>query len=131
MLPRSTFFGFLVGAALAVVACTPREREAVQPYVGPATSIGCILLRAFTTSGTVDEVCATAEELAPFVQSILEARNLPSHEPLTAQELRVAFSVPPPARPVARRRCVAWEQIEPVRVYKDGGGVKEGGTNDR
>lgn len=102
--------GFVLGL---LVACSPAQRETVREIAPPATRALCVLLRAFTSSGTVDEVCATAEDLAPFVSEILaehaarEGRGGAVMPPGVA----LAFSMPPPPRPVPRRRCVQWVDL--------------------
>lgn len=119
--------GFSAGA----VACTPRDREAVTPLVKPATSITCILLRALTTSGTVDEVCATADELAPYVTDILARRELgDAGEDVAEASSFVAMAMPAPRRRVPRRRCVSWVSIASLG---DAGraGLEDGGTDAR
>ncbi len=63
-------------AALVVVACvqppsSPRDERAVP--VAPIVDATCIFLR-LAHEGRVDEVCARAEELAPYVPDIIADR---------------------------------------------------------
>jgi hypothetical protein len=117
--------GFVLGL---LVACSPAQRETVREVAPPATRALCVLLRAFTSSGTVDEVCATAEDLAPFVSEILaqhaarEGREGAAVPPGVA----LAFSMPAPARPVPRRRCVSWVTLS---TSKDAGIVSDGAVD--
>lgn len=110
MMRRSTLTSILLlvlGFSAGGLACMPGDREAVAPLVKPATSITCILLRAFTTSGAVDEVCATADELAPYVTDILarrEAGDVEAGDVAQASSF-VAMAMPAPRRRVPRRRC--------------------------
>lgn len=126
---RRTFvhlaLAFVCGGAVAQIACSPAQRETVREVTPPATRALCVLLRAFSSSGTVDEVCATAEELAPFVPEILAARaerkdGRPVASTIAAS---VAFVMPEPPRPVPRRRCVAWVDLSDA-------GARDGGDRD-
>ncbi len=111
---------FCVGAfvaalfALIVASCTPAQREAVAPGVRAS----CVVLRALAQDGTVDEVCATAEELAPIVVELLSER---AESPAAVSAPLVAFSLPPSPRRVPRRRCVSWVAV--------GALAPEGGTD--
>lgn len=101
--------GFLLGVFAVLVmllvseACTPQDRAAAIPALERAT---CVLLRAVTNSGTLDEVCATADELAPFLPEIIEARH--GRPSLESPAPVVAFSMPAPKRPAPKRRCSSW-----------------------
>jgi hypothetical protein len=89
----------LLGLGIVVVeSCTPAQRHAVPA----AERAICVVLRA---SGDPDAeaVCATADELAPFVAELLAAR-----EGGAVAAPIVAFSLPAPRRAPARRRCVSW-----------------------
>jgi hypothetical protein len=105
----TTRVSFLVFLVALVVACGAAR------YVEPATRMTCILLRAFTTDGTVDEICATAEELAPFVPELIATRA-ERGGPVPSRAF-VAYSFEAPINPVPRRRCVAWQVLPEV----DGG----------
>jgi hypothetical protein len=108
--------GLGAGSALGGVAgCSPSDRATVRPFVEPVTDLGCVVLRALTTSGTVDEVCARAEELAPYVADILASR---AESPVQPRATMVAFTVPTSPRRVPRRRCVSWV---PIASLKDAG----------
>lgn len=118
---------FLAGLFLAVpiagaaASCTPAQRETVREVAPPLVRATCVFLRAFTSDGRVDEVCATAEDLAPFIseiEALHRSRGVVEPQPSTV----LAFSLPAPSRPVPRRRCVAWAPIAPL---PDGG--TEGG----
>lgn len=89
---------------LVDLACTPSQRALV-----PVAEKGaCVLLRAFTESEAVDEVCATADDLAPFVPEILGAH---ASETRTTSAPLVALKMPPPTKRVrapARRHCAVW-----------------------
>ena len=103
------------------LACSPGARETVREVAPPAQRALCILLRAVTTSGTLDEVCATLDELAPLVPEILARRESGETPPSAAQALRVAAAFEAPPRPVARRRCVQWV---PIASLTDAGGAR-------
>jgi hypothetical protein len=53
-------------------ACTPFQRRMVVD----AAQATCVLIRTNTDDQMVKEVCATAEELAPYVKQILSSRAL-------------------------------------------------------
>jgi hypothetical protein len=99
---RLTLWGSLL---VVVVGCAAASR-----LVEPATKMTCVVLRARTTSGTVDEICATAEELAPLVPELL-AERAEAEGPKPSRAF-VAFALEAPAEPVTRRRCVAWRSLE-------------------
>lgn len=117
----------VVGLALAVlgdVACTPKQAETAARIASPVVRASCVVLRAVLDDGTVNELCATAADLAPLLEEILRARK--SGEVPTAATstplLAVALDPPPVAatyRRAPRRRCVAWQH---VGSYEDGGG---------
>ncbi len=108
----------LAFVALLVDGCTPGQRAAIEPGVRE----GCILLRAVSPSGTIDEVCATADELAPYVSDLLAKREAAELGDVAEASNFVAFSMPTPARRIPRRRCVSWVPV-PQRVsYETDGG---------
>lgn len=112
------------GALGAVdVACTPAQRAELAPLVAPGERASCVLLRAFTTSGTVDTVCATADDLAPYVADLLAAK---AEEPPPAVEPVVAFAAAAPRRRVSRRRCAWWLPVGP----RDAGASLDGGRDE-
>lgn len=108
---------------LSDTGCTPDQRAAIEPGV----RVGCILLRALSTSGAVDEVCATADELAPYVSDILAKREAAELGDVAEASSFVAFSMPTPARRIPRRRCVSWVPV-PKRVSYE---TEDGGDGGR
>lgn len=103
---------------LGAFACDRQDARALAPFIAPAAQIGCVLLRAFTSDGGKLEACATAEELAPFIEELLSNRERsPVAEP--ASRAVLAFSLEAPRRQVARRRCERWVTVPPHD--KDGG----------
>ncbi len=62
-------------AGIAVSSCTPAQREAARTVVKAAEAT-CVLIEQRNGDAT-DEVCAKAEELAPFVRLILSSRRKP------------------------------------------------------
>ena len=106
------FFAIVLGAFLAVVACTPAQRAELAPAVPAFTRAVCVLIHGFTRSSGTDTVCATAEDLAPFVAELLAAR---AAEPASSS-VRVAFAIaelpaPKTARAPPRRRCALWVPV--------------------
>lgn len=112
----------LIGLAMMVlvglVDCGPGGIEPSH-IITPATRVTCILLRAFTESGTLEEVCATAEELAPLIEEIIAEREEIAPQEQKASAATVAFSLAAPPKRVPRRRCMQWQYL---------GG--DGGTGD-
>lgn len=98
-------FGLGAVAALLVLeeGCTPGQRDVVNAVVPPLQRATCVFVRALTTDGRALEACATADELAPFLSELLEARASEPPDPPEARPI-VAFSISPPKRKVARRR---------------------------
>lgn len=99
-------FAFFV----AGVACAPGELVEPAHVVTPATKAACILIRAFVNEGTLREVCATAEDLAPLVEEIIAEREA-APAPSSAATTSVAFALSAPPRRVPRRRCVQWQHV--------------------
>lgn len=96
-----------------VVACVVTSCASLGGGVPPAprTTVTCVVLRAFAPSGRLDEVCATLEDLAPFVAEILAAHadaGAPAPAP-EAPRLAVSLASPPI---VARRRCASWVEVD-------------------
>lgn len=112
---RAWLLVFCFACGIVVGACSPSSRETVREVAPPAQKALCILLRALTNSGTIDEVCATLDELAPFVPEILARRESGDAPPGAAQALRVAAAFEAPSRPVPRRRCVQWVDLASLR----------------
>lgn len=105
--------------ALAICSCSPADRAELAPLVKPAERLACIVLRALTTSGDVDEVCATADELAAYVPDLLASRG---EAPRAVEsKMAVAFAVPPPKRPVPRRHCAMWVPVDAGAPAQEGG----------
>lgn len=142
MMRRAAFalFGFALGL---LVACSPAQRETVREVAPPATRALCVLLRAFTSSGSVEEVCATAEDLAPFISEILAAHAAKEGREgaVMPSGVALAFSMPAPPRPVPRRRCVSWVTLstsndagfvsDAASLGDAGHGSPDGGANER
>lgn len=101
--------------ALLVASCTPAQEAAIPADVGAA----CVLIRAFSSSAAAAAVCATAEDLAPFVPAILAARGAEVSDgpdasarklspPHVSAPLHQIAALPAPRR-VSARTCVVWE----------------------
>lgn len=124
---------FLLSLAisLSLVDCGPGGIEPAH-VIGPATRVTCILLRAFTESGTLEEVCATADELAPLIEEIIAEREEKAPIEQTASKATVAFSFAAPPRRVPRRRCTQWQYLggldSGTRDADSSGGDASGGT---
>lgn len=101
-------FAVPVSLGVATTAC---EHIEPQHIVTPAVRASCILIRAFVSSGSMQEVCATADELAPLVEQIIADREETSPQEQRASAASVAFSLPAPPKRVPRRRCVQWHVL--------------------
>lgn len=112
------------GMFVAGLACGPIPIEPSH-VVTPAANIACVLLRAFGADGTLQEVCATAEELAPLVEEVISQRELVPPSDQKASAATVAFSFPAPPRRVPRRRCVQWQHVG----AEDSGGPESASGN--
>jgi hypothetical protein len=122
---------FVVGVVLA--SCSPAHRETVREIAPPATRALCVLLRAMTSSGGIDEVCATAEDLAPFISEILaeHAAREGREGAVMPSGVALAFSMPAPPRPVPRRRCVSWVDLSgssDAGIVRDGAALADAGA---
>lgn len=113
------FFALLVGAFLAVVgACSPAQQKAVEAEIPALTHEACVILHDVAQDGKADTVCATADDLAPLVPTILAARTESSDAgPGVARAAMARVTVPiaelpTPTKRAARRRCVAWMLLE-------------------
>jgi hypothetical protein len=101
---REALAAALVVVLLAVAfACSPAQRAAIPAEERAA----CVLLRAALPDTAT--VCATADELAPFVAELLAAQAA-----APASTGALAFSLPPPrgSRAPARRHCAAWTAVD-------------------
>jgi len=107
-------FAWAVAVALisfvCVSACDRQDARAVAPYVAPIVRATCVLVRALSTDGNRLEACATAEELAPFIEELLSARE---RSPARAESSGpiLAFALTAPRRAVARRKCERWVTV--------------------
>lgn len=111
-----------VACVLVVAACMPARASEEPPYVvTPAVKATCVVLRAVTTSGVVDEICATAEELAPFVAELIAERAEADGGAPPEVRPELAFKLPASPRRVPRRRCVQWAPIVSTTDAGDGG----------
>lgn len=63
-----------VGALASVAACTPEQKHVARTAVDLAEA-NCVIIAGATDNETIDKVCATAEELAPYVRMILRDRK--------------------------------------------------------
>lgn len=119
MLSRAALF-FSIGVAL-VVSCTPQQARDLTRSTPAIVDASCVLLRALTDDGTTKEICATADELAPFLSELLSAHKAEEDKPVT---FMVAAALPAPKRKPPRRRCVEWRYLG----TEDGGkGGDDGG----
>lgn len=119
LLVLSFAVGVTVGILSVEASCTPAQREAVQTIAPAVQRATCVFVRALTTDGRALEACATADELAPFLSELLEARAAEPPEPPEARPV-LAFAITPPKRKVARRRCASWVPVVPVATTLDG-----------
>lgn len=119
----AALYAFAMWSCLAVLSCGPRGVEAFGRAIPPVVEASCVLVRAFLNDGTAEEICATAEDLAPFVPELLSAREQPAQKEAAARVV-MAAALPAPTRKLPRRRCVEWQTVSLVR---DGG--KEGGAD--
>jgi len=104
-------FGLAV-ALLVDSGCTPQQRKDVVPFVIPAEKLTCVLLRSSGETGK--DVCATADDLAPFVDAILQAQAA------MPQDATLAYAFPLTAetdggikrakRP--KRHCTQWVEAD-------------------
>lgn len=62
-----------LAAGVLVAACTPAEKRGVRTGIDVATE-GCQVLHA-AGNGTVDQICAEEEELAPIIKHLFAARK--------------------------------------------------------
>lgn len=101
-------------ACAAMAACTPAQRADMGAALPVVEKVSCVLLRAATESGTVDEVCATADELAPLVPDLLaERKEHPQWETDAGPRLVLAFAMnAPKRRPPPRRHCTQWTAVD-------------------
>lgn len=107
--PRAFALGLLLAVASCLAsafACTPSQQRAVVDAAPSAERVICVVLRAASTDGTVSDICATADELAPLVPQLLAQRAEGVDPP--AAPLLAAFSMPAPSRRTPKRRCVSW-----------------------
>jgi hypothetical protein len=105
---------FALGLLLAVVACvcsawacTPSQQQRAVEAAPFVERVLCVVLRAASTDGTVSDICATADELAPLVPQLL-AQRAEGSAPPPAAPLLAAFKMPAPSKRTPKRRCVAW-----------------------
>lgn len=105
------FFVGGLGAIFVVDACIPKED--VAKTIPAAERATCALLRVLTPEGAIQEICATADDLAPFISDLLAARDEASKKGEVVEPLRIAAAVtlPPPKKRVPQRHCVKWEQV--------------------
>lgn len=98
---------------LVAASCTPKDREALAPIVTPAIKAGCVFLRALFKDGTTNDICVTAEDLAPLVSEILAEREERAPEAPPPGPV-VAFAIKEGAipRPAPKRRCAVWVPVE-------------------
>lgn len=117
----------LVAFASGIVlgtGCTPQERRELAPALPAITEAACVVLRALGASSDVLEICATVDELAPYVPDIISERKR-RHEAPQTFGLAVKLSPARSLRP--SRRCVGWVELA---WSKDDGGRGEPGPRD-
>lgn len=102
------FASVMLFAFASGLACGHARPPDASKIVPPVTKAGCILLRAFV-GGKVDEVCATAEDLAPLIGEILaeHEKNVQAGDEPPAAPM-VAFTIAEPKKPKPKRRCAQW-----------------------
>lgn len=103
-----------VAAFVAGLSCSPASRKAIVDAAPGVERATCVILRA--TSPSAEDVCATADELTPFVDDLLKqllaARAVEGPPPGP----QVAFALTPPTRKraAAKRHCAAWVPVTPL-----------------
>lgn len=146
---RSRLFVLAMMVALAMVAiadgptCVPEEPgvvDFVSPIAGCSPGIfsrrapeaaraGCVLVRALTDDGTVHDVCAAAEDLAPLLAPLVDLL-ISEHKDARDRGARVAFALPVatvsevttrPSRKRPRRKCVQWVYLDAGATDVDAG----------
>lgn len=60
----------LISLVVMIASCKPWQRDAAFA----AADAACIAFEGMTDSKTVKKICATADELKPFVKYVLRAR---------------------------------------------------------
>lgn len=115
---------FAAGAVFAL-SCgehAPPPAKAVEP----AVRAGCVLLRAFMSDGELEEICATAEELAPLLFELLSERAERGPSASSSSRPDVGPSVPllavaldAPKKRVPKRRCAQWVPVTPKDASVD------------
>ncbi len=105
----------LVAAFGLVASCTPAQKADVAIVAPALKRAACVVLHAAAHDGTIDTICATADELAPIVRTLLEARATEPDAGTSTLGLAVALrpiaelAVSP--RRVARRHCALWVPV--------------------
>lgn len=101
-----TCYSVVVGLIVSV-ACTPAQRAAVPTIEKDA----CILLR-LAGDPTINSVCATADDLAPFIPTIIASQKEEADAGHVSQPM-VAFAMPiSTKRPPAKRHCTTWIYVD-------------------
>jgi len=110
MRARCLLLGGIVAAALVPLACT---REAMVRTVPALERGACIVLEGVTDDGTVRDVCATLEELAPVLAPLASELAARGEADAGAPPARIAFRIAVPRKKsFPRRRCAAWEELD-------------------
>jgi len=105
------------------IGCSPglarRAPEAIRQ--------GCVLIRALTDDGTIHDVCAEAEDLAPLFAPLVDLL-IAEHKEARERGAQVAFALPvstvKPTRAPPKRKCVKWLSL--VDAGADAGGDDAG-----
>lgn len=115
----------VVGVALfaADPACTPQQAQDVAHVAPPLLHAGCVVIHALDPGSKEDGLCATADELAPFLGELAASRRAaapPADAGAGAMMARSSalLKVPPGVTAVAdlgapraalpRRECSVW-----------------------
>jgi hypothetical protein len=114
---RTSFFS-AVAVLAAICACTPAERQEIIKDVPAAERATCVVLRAITHDGVVEEICATADELAPLVPDLVSDRGASDAAPPVGF---VAMKLSAPTKRVPKRHCAVWVSVDAGKDGGDGG----------
>lgn len=108
---------WLSGVTLGVVvcgACSPAANQRAHDLAPVIEKGTCLVLRA--ASPDADAVCATADELTPYLDDLLTQLLVQRAVEGPPPKVQVAVALSPPTRKrePAKRHCVAWVPVTPL-----------------